>query len=435
MRSVAPAMMTPLPRGHGVLFTLCNANCSSSSLYVFDARADSARQLVPNVMQGWYVPTGHLLYVDRVGQLLAARFDLDRLELRGDPIPVLAGVSLLVGVVPNITISGSGTLVMQSGPSVASQGAMSELVWVDRAGTRTPVDTAWSFRLLEISGNNGWAISPDGKRLAIAITTSSGDDIWIKQLPAGALSRLTFDTLAEERPRWTPDGRSVTYINEAGALMQRNADGTGTDVTVLKIPGTLLEGWRSPDGAWIVARTGGQANQRGGRDIIGLQVGADTVPRPLVANPSFDETAPAISPDGRWLAYQSDETGTTEVYVRPFPNTEGGKWQVSVNGGQAPLWAHSGRELFYVDRNRNMIAVPVAGGASPGLGDRHTLYSLGTDLYMGNPEYYTPFDITPDDRRFIMARTVQAATPGRPGTFVMIENWFEELKAKTEAAR
>jgi hypothetical protein len=124
-----------------------------------------------------------------------------------------------------------------------------------------------------------------------------------------------------------------------------------------------------------------------------------------------------------------------EVYVRPFPETDAGKWQVSVNGGQAPLWAHSGRELFYVDGNRNMVATQVAAGSSLQLGEQKTLFPLDPGLYLGSPSHYTPFDITADDRRFIMARQVQATTPGRPGSIVLIENWFEELKARTGSRR
>ena len=432
----APAMMTPLPGGRGVVFTLCNGNCSTSNLYVYDLKSHSARQLVPNVLQGWYLPTGHLVYVGRDGVMLGVPFDLGRLEIKGDPVPVLSGIGLVVGIVPIVTISASGTLVMQIGQAATGQFAMSELVWVDRAGARTPVDAGWTFRLSEVSGNNGWAVSPDGKRLVIALTTNSGDDIWMKQLPTGPLSRLTFDTMPEQRPRWTADGQSVTYIgNAGGGLAERRADGTGAEKIILTLPRPIVEGFRSRDGTWIVARIGGQANQRGGRDILGIRPGVDSVARPLVANPNYDEAAVALSPDGKWLAYESDETGTIEVYLRPFPNTDGGKWQVSIDGGQAPLWAHTGRELFYVDGRRNMVVTSVAGGASPDLGERRVLFSLPADLYLGNPEHYTPFDISPDDQRFIMARQARPSTPGRPGTFVLVENWFEELKTRMGTSR
>jgi serine/threonine-protein kinase len=437
----APAMMTPLPGGRGVLFTVCNGNCSDSDLYVYDFSSDSARQLVSNTLQGWYLPTGDLVYVGRDGVMLAVPFDLERLEIRGTPVPVLGGISLVIGIIPVVTFSATGTLLMQTGQSATGQTSQAELVWVDRAGIRTPVDSNWRFQLALVNGNNGWVLSPDGTRLAISLNTRSGDDIWIKQFPRGPLSRLTFDSSSEQRPRWTPDGQSVTYIGVGGGpaggggLGQRRADGTGAEQTILMLAKPIVEGFWSPDGAWIVARVGGNTNQRGGRDIMGIRPGVDSVAGPLVANPNYDEAAPALSPDGKWLAYESDETGTTEVYLRPFPNTDGGRWQVSLNGGQAPLWARSGRELFFVDGRRNMVAIPVAGGVSPGLGEPRTLFAMGADLYLGNPEHYTPFDISLDGQRFLMARQVRVATPGRAPPFVLVENWFEELKARAGGSR
>ena len=129
-----------------------------------------------------------------------------------------------------MAISSTGTLVMQAGGRVGGVLARYQMVWVDRAGAATPVDTAWTFNLTQSGANVGWALSPDGSRLAIGLNTSSGDDIWIKQLPTGPLSRLTLDSIAEQRPRWTPDGQSVTYLINATTLhvlRQRRADGTG----------------------------------------------------------------------------------------------------------------------------------------------------------------------------------------------------------------
>jgi len=299
------------------------------------------------------------------------------------------------------------------------------------------VDTSWSFRLSEGFGNNGWSLSPDGNRVAVNMTTGSGEDIWIKELPRGPLSRLTFDSVPEQRPRWTRDGRLVTYIYLANPsyLLERQSDGSGAVGKIVTLDRPILEGFRSADNAWVIMRVGGQAARRGGRDIVGIRPGIDSIPLPLVADSNADETSPQLSPDGRWLAYVSDETGSNEVYVRPFPNISGGQWQVSNNGGQAPLWAHSGRELFYVDAQRNMVAVPVAGGATPGLGTHRRLFLLQPEIYLGSPERYTPFDIAPDDQRFLMARQVRAASRARPGEFVVIENWFEELITRMEEGK
>ncbi len=428
-----PALPTSLPGARGVLFTECDNNCSKADLWVLDLKTGSARRLVPGVLRGWCLTTRHLAYVGPDGAMFAVPFDLKSLEIHGAPAPVLSGINLLVGIVPIVTMSSSGTLVMQTGRVNPGQLGLMDMVWLDRSGTRTLLDSAWTFHLSRSGGNVGWAISPDGKQLVIGLNTNAGDDIWVKQLPAGPISRVTFDSAPEQRPRWSPDGKFVTYVRVADtALRQRRVDGTGAEETLLTASAAIIEGFWSHDGRWVVARKGGAEGAVGGRDIIGMRPGVDTTPALLVASPSFDEAAPALSPDGKWLAYESDETGSIEVYIRPFPNTEGGKWQVSTNGGQAPLWAHSSKEIFFVDGERNMVATPVGPGSPLQLGERRVLFRVGADLYLQNPEHYTPFDISLDDKRFLMARQVQAASAERP-TFLIVDNWFEELKARMGA--
>jgi serine/threonine-protein kinase len=420
----APVLYNPLPRGRGLLFTLCSAGCGEADLYAFDRRSGEAKLLIPDVLQAWHLPTGHLAYVTREAQLLVVPFDLEALETRGTANPALGGIGLFAGLIPNFAVSGTGTVIFERRSRTGGRVSGGRLVWVDRSGRSAPVDSAWTFDLQYGLGNNGWSLSPDGKLLAIGLTTESGEDVWIRELATGRLSRLTFDTAGEFRPRWSPDGRSVTYLSAADfTLRQRRADGSGGE-EVLSRSGRIFEGFWATDGTSLVLRIGGETGA-GRRDIVSARPGADAA-RPLAANPAFDESAAAISPDGKWLAYQSDETGTTQVFVRPFPETEGGKWQASATGGQAPLWAHSGRELFYVDPARNMVVVPVAGGATPGLGAPRVLFPLGVDLYLNDPEHYTPFDISPDDERFLMVQEAGAAD-GAPSTFVLIENWFEEL--------
>jgi serine/threonine-protein kinase len=424
-----------LPRGRGVLFTSCSNNCLRSDLWVLDLESGDARVLLPGERQGGYLRSGHVTYVGRDGQVFAAPFDLKSLKFRSTPVPVLGGVAMAAGgFAQNVTVSSTGTLVLEVGNAITGgSGARHTLVWVDRTGAQRPVDSAWTFRLGQQAGNVGWALSPDGTRLAIGLETESGDDIWIKQLPAGPLSRMTFDTTDDSRPRWTPDGRSVMYIPRLPEVRRQRADGTGDTEIVLKFtdPGTINEALRSPDGRWLVFRRGGAQAASGGRNISGIRPGVDSTPVPLVAKPDVDESAAALSPDGKWLAYVSNETGRDEIYVRPFPATDSGKWQVSTNGGQAPLWAHSGRELFFVDGERNMVVAPVQGGAALQVGARRILFNLGDDLYLTDSEHYTPFDLSPDDQRFIMARVVRRAAD-RERTFVLVENWFEELKAKVK---
>jgi serine/threonine-protein kinase len=310
------------------------------------------------------------------------------------------------------------------------------MVWVDRDGRESPAaDTGWAVNLSEYGSppDVGWALSPDGRRLAIGAHSGAGDDIWIKQLPNGPLSRLSFDSAAELRPRWTRDGNSVLFSSVRTGLRQlyrRNADATGSDTLVFSDPRGIFESVLSGDGKTLVLRTGGITGG-GGRDISIARLGVDTAPRPLISTP-FDEEAIALSPDGKWIAYESDETGRTEVFIRPFPNTDAGKQQVSTNGGGSPLWSRNGRELFYVNGARSMVAVAVGAGDKLQIGEGKTLFHLRDDYYLHKSEYYTPFDISPDGRRFIMARqrvSTGAGVQAQP--LVMVTNWFEELKAKT----
>jgi serine/threonine-protein kinase len=423
-----------LPRSRGVLFTSCATNCVTGDLWVLDLASGDARVLLPGERQGGYLPSGHVAYVARDGQVFAAPFDLKSLNFRSTPVPVLGGVAMGPnGLARNLTVS-AGTLVLEIGDAASGGSAERHtLVWVDRKGAQRPVDSAWTFRLTQNAGNVGWALSPDGRRLAIGLNTETGDDVWIKELPAGPLSRITFDSTDDSRPRWTPDGRSVMYSVRKTELRQQRADGTGDTEIILRFtdPGSIDEVLASPDGRWLVYRRGGSVGEIGGRNIFGIRPGVDSAPVPLVAKPGVDESAAALSPDGKWLAYVSNETGRDEIYVRPFPATDSGKWQVSTNGGQAPLWAHSGRELFFVDAERNMVVAPVQGGATIQFGARRILFNLGDDLYLTGSEHYTPFDLTPDDQRFVMARVVRRAAD-RERTFVLVENWIEELKAKVK---
>jgi eukaryotic-like serine/threonine-protein kinase len=429
--SDALLLPTPLPGGRGVLFCRCaGADCvGGEDLWALDLRTGEAHHVLSGAKIGQYVQTGHVIYVRQDGGMLAVPFDLDALETRGSPVPVMDGVAVNNAVYPLAAVSSSGTLVVRMGAGVSSQDGY-EAVWVSRDGREAPVDSTWTFRLTNYGANAGWALSPDGTRLAIGLATEAGDDIWVKQLPRGPVSRVSSDSAAEYRPRWRDDGRSLMFGSNrggggAGGLYVRAADGTGSDTAVVRSPQGIFEGAWSPDGRWLLFRTGGVSRQTGGRDIVGMRPGVDTVPVPVVAS-AFDEEAIALSPDGRWLAYESNETGRTEVFLRPFPQTEGGKWQVSNGGGVAPLWARNGRELFYVDQHRDMMTVTVTRSAEPPLGERRRLFHLRDELYLTSQEFYTPHDVAPDGR-FIMARRVAPDTD-LDAPLVVVENWFEELR-------
>jgi serine/threonine-protein kinase len=418
------ALPVGLPGGSGVLFKVCDNICPTvQEAWVLDLRSGEARLLFPDVAQSWYAATGHLVYVRPDGSVFAVPFDHRSLEVRGAPIRVLDGVKVDGGLIPDFALSRSGTLLMLAGSSPV--GAVWEAAWVERDGTATPIDPDWRFDALTP------ALSPDGTRLALAMGDEAGWNIWIKQLDRGPLSRLTFDDAWDGRPRWTPDGRAVTFVSERagqGDLYTKRADGTGPAELLLDLEQPIWEGLWSRDGTWLVARTGGLSDVAGGPDLWRIRPGLDSVAVPLVVT-EFDETAATLSPDGRWLAYVSNETGRDEVYVRPLPDTDTGKWQVSTGGGSMPLWAHSGRELFYMNDAREMVAAQVETAPSFAVRERRVLFPIASGYRLS--ANYTAYDVTPDDRRFVMVRAVSSWNEeAAPGALILVENWFEELKAK-----
>ena len=385
---------------------------------------------------GFYLPTRHLLYALPDGALLTAHFDLAKLAITGPAVPVADSVVVLGRLIPLLAVGDDGTLMMRYGASDVSR-TLYDMTWIERTGRVASLDPAWTFDLTSGGNNVGLSLSPDGKRLAIGLVVNGHDDIWVKELPKGPLSRVSFDSGMATRPRWNADGRTIRYILREGGrtqLVERAADGTGSTRPLFLAPKGILESALSRDGKWMILRLGGTKNQVGGRDIFVYQPGGDTTLRPLAANKDFDESAVALSPDGHLFAYESNETGRSEVYVRPFPNADGGKWQVSTDGGLAPVWSPNGHEQFYMNPAREMIATPVSGATIPAFGVRKTLFHLPDDVYLPLTDNYAPYEVSPDGQRFLMARRVKTEG-GQTAPLMVIENWFEELKAKPKVPR
>ena len=370
-----------LPNGRGVLFTVAHQPDNDVSQYdiaVADMETGEHEVLLRGVFAR-YAASGHLVYVTADGTLLAAPFDQDALQLAGDPVALTEGVGVRIVGSVHLALSDDGTLVYQAGVGSAGE---SELVWVTRSGQATPVDRGWSL----FSRNNfGSRLSPDGTRIAFNATVEGNQDIWIKHLPDGPLERLTFSEDDDFRPFWTPDGQTVTYFSGGDRnVWSKRADGTGEAVLVLDEERGFAQGSWSPDGQWLVLRAAATADLGLGlRDILAFRPGEDSAAVPLVATPEFAEGAPALSPDGRWLAYSSNETGSYEVFVRPLPDVNSARVRVSRDGGLGPLWAHSGRELFFVDEDRGLVAAQF----DPGSGQvqaQETLFTIPAG-YVVNP--------------------------------------------------
>ena len=409
----------PLPGSRGLLFQYCSSGCATAGIHVLDLRTGKQRLLLNDIVEAWYLTNGQLLYIRRDGAGLVAPFSLKTLQLTGEGVPVLSDVtSWLNGGFSALTWSPTGTLVYVRGAA----GEDLTVVRVDRTGAFTAIDSGW------VTGSNSIAISPDGKRLAVGTAAVGGLDIWVKQLDHGPYTRLTFGN-SDRRPAWSPDGREIAFIRDSANtsdVYEHPVDGSGPDRFLARLDRQVQEVTWSPDGAWLLLRT--DNGVAGAGDIVGVRPSGDTTPVTLVGSP-FTEIGPAVSPDGRWLAYDSDESGIPEVYVRPFPNTNGGRWQVSNGGGEEALWSPDGRELYYLSNGRFMAA-QVAPGSSFSVLGTTPLFELGIFTNQG---YHQSYAVAPDGQHFYFQIPRRAVTAGtKISGLVWVDNWFQELKERAK---
>jgi serine/threonine-protein kinase len=362
-----------------------------------------------------YVENGYVVYRSG-GTLRAIRFDSDRMEVVGDPAAVIAGGTPASG----FSISRAGTLAYVSGlAGVPGQrnGGTRSLVWVDRQGRETPTETPersyGSFRL-----------SPDGSRAAVDIRDPGGS-IWIWDFSRQALSRLTASSDPGTNPVWTPDGLRIAYntvrANSPWVVTQR-ADGTGEVEQLTNQPYPAVTKAVTPDGRAVL--TAGAAGP-GGAGAMGLVPLNQRTDGQVLLEGSGSQNNPDVSPDGRWLAYEADTSGVGEVYVRPFPNVNDGRWQVSTSGGRQPVWSRDGRELFYLDKDGFLTAVAI----QPGQAFRASQPKRVLQTRYLAPGASRAYDVSTDGRRFlVMKDTSGESVADKPATIVVVLNWLEELK-------
>ncbi|MDH5198545.1 MAG: hypothetical protein OEY20_14985, partial [Gemmatimonadota bacterium] len=316
-----------------------------------------------------------------------------------------------------LTWSASGTLVyvQRRGPDIGNM-----IVRLTREGAAAPVDTAW------VGAFNSLALSPDGRRLAVGSGIGTGLNIWIKQLDRGPFTRLSFGN-ADRRPVWSPDGRSVAFIRDTvgtSAVYARPVDGSGPDRFMASLDRAIQEVFWSADGEWLLLRTDNGA--AGAGDIVGVRTSGDTTPVPLVAS-EFSELHPALSPDGRWLAYTSNESGILEVYVRPFPNTSAGRWQVSNGGGTEPVWSANGREIFYTQQTGQLIAAQVSPGDNFFVSELRPLFDASALTFDG---FHQSYSVTADGRYFLFNSPRSAGQAQSGPQLVWVDHWFTDLRSQ-----
>jgi eukaryotic-like serine/threonine-protein kinase len=423
-----------LPGGKAVLFTSSThgGNYEDADIVLYSIASGQRKTLEHGGFHARYLPSGHLVYLHE-GTLFAVPFDLKRLEVTGQPAPILEGVVSHSGSGgAQFSFSETGNLVY-----VAGRGGIqnASIYWMDRQGKFTP--------LREIPNNYSHpAFSPDGKRLALEIFDGkSPSTIWVYEWERDVLTRLTFSGNDNGSPVWTPDGQKITYTSHENGefvIYWKRADGAGK---ALRLTGgkaqKFPDSW-SPDGKVLAFH---QLNPDTVWDVMTLAVEGDEKsgwkvgePKPFVNSP-FTEWAPAFSPDGRWLAYTSNESGNYEVYVQPFPGP-GGKWQVSTGGGNSPRWSRNGKELFYRTGDNKLMAATYATSGDSFHSDKPQLWSPGQFTEAAGSSAYTlNFDLHPDGKRFAVLKVGGTGEAPKVDKVSLIFNFFDELRRKVPSGK
>jgi serine/threonine-protein kinase len=399
-----------LPGGRAVVFTIwTGARWEDSQVVAQSLQTGERRVLVQGGTSARYAQSGHLIYA-RAGTLMAVPFDHQRLEVTGPAVPVAEGVLQANTGAVQFALSGLTWLLYMPG---GVQGNESSLVRVDRLGRAVPLSAA---RRAYFSPR----VSPDGGRVVVEIAGAS-TDLYVLDLQDDRLTRLTFEA-SNTFPVWTPDGKRVGFqSNRAGPLnlFWKPADGSGSEERLTTGEHADNPSSWSPDGRLLAYH---KVHPKTGRDLWVVPTDGDREPGIVLASQA-NEGTPAFSPTGSWLAYTSDESGRSEIYVRPFPGP-GGKWQVSTEGGTEPVWARSGRELFFWSGDR-MMAAPIAG-------DRE--FSAGKPVPLFEGRYERPFarpnyDVTPDGRYFVMIKGT--GLEPRASQLNVLLGWAEGLRPQT----
>jgi len=403
-----------LPGGKRVLFTsYTSAERNSGRIEVVDLDTKVRTLVHQGGTYGRYIESGHVIFVNS-GTLFAAPFDLAALKTTASPSPVLQGISFSSEGGSQVDVSRDGTIIYLTGQA---SDAKSSMIKSDRQGrTSQASETKREYAYMRRS--------PDGKRLALVAMSDGNMDIWVHDLQRDTQTRMTFDPARDLFPVWSPDGGTLYFTSNRGGkwgIFRKPADGSGQEERILETINEPDVYSISPDGRLLAYHDTSATNEIW---ILPLEPGGK--PAKLFESPASDGD-PVFSPDGRWISYDSDESGRWEVYVRPAAGS-GGKWQVSTQGGEFARWSGDGAWLYYKDRSGSAWAVPVT--------------SAGGQFHAGKPEKLftlpgmkdTDWDVTADGKEFYF---VQQDTVGTGGlTHVKLTfGWFEELKGLLAGAR
>ena len=397
-----------LPQGKTILFTGSGRLASQNDIVALDLNTHKWQTIVQQGVNPHYLDPGYLVF-GRAGSIWAAPFDAEHLKLTGQPAPVVDGVLVErpgIGV-EQFALSKNGTLAYLAGAPAEVQ---RHVVTVDVKGAAKPLtQDAKAFEDL--------SLSPDGGEVAMTVEGEPWS-IWVYDIGRKTLRRLTFEDDNRD-PSWTPDGRRLVYTslrNGVYGLYWRSADGSGPEEQLLTGKSTMYASSWSPDGRDLAYW---QFDLPTKEDIWILPLSGDRKPYPFLQTPSSERFG-AFSPDGHWMAYESNETGRYEVYVQPFPGP-GGKWLISTDGGSRPEWSRDGKEIFYITRD-HLMAVPVETKPAFSAGRPELLFS---GYYFWSGHYY---DVMPDGKHFVFIQNAQQND--RPSQINVVINWREELERR-----
>jgi len=400
-----------LPGQHGVLFEACGGAADSCEIAVFDRRTDSVRYLTEG-LSPHYVATGHLLYTSPTGTLLAAPFDLDRMEMTGKPVSLMEGILVRASWNGDFAIARNGTLLYLSGQTTGY-----DLKLLDSVGTARVL-------LPDMIDAGAPALSPDGRRVAFTSARGGPSDVWIFDRTLESVSRLTFEGNALY-PVWNPSGDTVYYSTDTGSpdrdIWRRAADGSGDPERVLERPEDQMTIAIPDTGGVALFRENVVSRPGNEGGLYTLPLAPAGEPRPWVVS-SFWERGASLSPYARWAAYTSNESGQDEIYVRAFPEPKG-RLQVSSGGGAEPLWSRDGRTIYY-RRADTLFAAAVQTSPTFSVGQQRTVFTANF-----NPSAFhvvTNYDRDPRTGEFVVFTQHEGST----AALVVVLNWFEELKQR-----
>ncbi|HLG05445.1 MAG TPA: hypothetical protein VI383_04780, partial [Gemmatimonadales bacterium] len=396
----------PLPDGSAVLVTLVRRGSPSlAAVSLPDGKLHEFEQ--PGMYPHW-VEGGFIAFVQQDGTLFSAPFDAGRFRLTGAPVPIADGVRFGPAFPGKLGISRTGTLAY-----VGGQTPQREIAMAERDGPVTRVPLPSRFYVTP-------RFSPDGRRIAFGVADFADRltvDLWTYDLGGGSLSRLTFDS-ASANAEWMPDNKRLLYTAR-GRVFTIAIDGSGVPESLFTAPNRNIgELQPTRDGRAIIFREGGGNS----RDVWVVSLDSARTVRPLLRTP-FNERNLALSPDGRWLAYVSDEAGSDEVYVRRIEEGSG-RWPVSRNGGQEPRWGPGGRDLFFRSAD-SVLSVTMEPGPEPRFTTPRVVLTGDFDSDRNRPVW----DVSPDGSRFIFTRP-QGESSTRGLNIVL--HWFDQLRARPE---